>query len=72
MKKYKLTLTSTVETEDLDLVKRIVKDMRFGDRQNVDGILNKGDVLIEETRGSGRVAITYLKIETMNGSKKGG
>lgn len=64
MKKYTLTLITVLETDDLDLMKQDLEDMRFGKILEIDTIINQGPILFEETHKHNRDTTTHISIES--------
>ena len=65
MKKYKLIMTTTLEADNLDLIKGDVAKMNFAYdyKIDIDRLLNGNEMLVEETNIPSRETKTFLKIE---------
>lgn len=64
MERYRITLTTVMQTDDLDLIKEDVEEMDFDAEVDVNKIINAGRRLIAETLSSDRSTWTFIKIES--------
>jgi hypothetical protein len=70
-KKYRVTMTTTLETTSMALIQRDLDAMVFELDWKAKEMLDRGSFVLENTRKRNRHAVTRLEIETVSEEKNG-